>query len=281
MPSVPPTAAGRGTAQSTPLPRSARFADYAVMAVAVVLGGGSLLLFALTGRVTLVPMGLSPAAALWWNGFLSLVFFLQHSLMVRRRVRARLVAVVPARYDGAFYAITAGAALTCFVVFYQQVEEPPLFALHGAARVLVIAAALLALAIFGWATLALHTLDAFGLDPIRRHLRGGAADARPETVFPAKAFVVAGPFRFVRHPIYAAVIVLLWATPRMGPGRFELAVLWTAWILAGATLEERDLVADFGEAYREYRRRVPMFVPWRRPLPIRHGSPASQHHVDG
>ncbi len=244
-----------------------RLADYSVMALAVVLGGGSLLLFGLTGRTTLVGMWLSPAAALWWDGLLSLVFFAQHSVMVRRPVRAWLAAVVPPRYDGAFYAITSGAALTFFVVLYQPVEEPALFALHGAARVAVLAAAALALATFAWATLALHTLDAFGLNPIRQHLCGRRAVARPDTIFPAKAFVVRGPFRWVRHPIYAAVIVLLWATPRMGPGRFELAVLWSGWILIGATLEERDLVAEFGEVYRHYRRRVPMFIPWRRPAP--------------
>jgi hypothetical protein len=267
MPSVPPTATGDRSLRSPGLSRQARVADYSVMGLAVVLGGGSLLLFGLTGRTTLVRMGLSPAAALWWDGLLSLVFFAQHSVMVRRPVRARLAAVVPPRYDGAFYAITSGAALTFFVVLYQPVDEPALFALHGAARAAVLAAAALALAAFAWATLALHTLDAFGLDPIRRHLRGSLPDSRSAGIFPAKAFVVRGPFRWVRHPIYAAVIVLLWATPRMGPGRLELAALWSAWILVGAALEERDLVAEFGEAYRRYRRRVPMLVPWRRPVP--------------
>jgi hypothetical protein len=48
-------------------------------------------------------------------------------------------------------------------------------------------------------------------------------------------------------------------------GRLELAVLWTAWILVATLLEERDLVTDFGEAYRQYCKRVPMLIPWRGP----------------
>jgi len=33
------------------------------------------------------------------------------------------------------------------------------------------------------------------------------------------------------------------------------------WIVIGTVLEERDLVAEFGESYREYQSAVPMLVP--------------------
>lgn len=38
-------------------------------------------------------------------------------------------------------------------------------------------------------------------------------------------------------------------------------VLWTAWIIVGTRLEERDLVADFGPTYREFQASVPMLIP--------------------
>jgi protein-S-isoprenylcysteine O-methyltransferase Ste14 len=56
--------------------------------------------------------------------------------------------------------------------------------------------------------------------------------------------------------------------PLMWPPRAALAWdagLWSGWMLVGTLLEERDLVADFGDAYRRYQRQVPMLVPWRRP----------------
>jgi protein-S-isoprenylcysteine O-methyltransferase Ste14 len=59
----------------------------------------------------------------------------------------------------------------------------------------------------------------------------------------------------------------MWADPEMTVGRVLIASLWTAWICVGAVLEERDLVADFGDTYRKYQQRVPMLVPWRRPVP--------------
>ena len=38
----------------------------------------------------------------------------------------------------------------------------------------------------------------------------------------------------------------------------------TAYFVIGAILEERKLVAEFGEEYREYQKRVPMLVPGRK-----------------
>ena len=264
MPAPSTPTAVRPTATPATLPAAARVADRAVMALAVVLGGGSMVYFAWAVRPKLLDMGLSPGAALWWNALLSLVFFTQHSVMVRRPVRARLAAVVAPRYDGAFYAITSGLALTLVAALLQP-AGPPLFVLQGLARTIVIAAVLLALAGLAWAVVALRTFDPFGLRPIRSHLRNRPAESDPGGPFRAKAFVVRGPYRWVRHPLYSAIIVLLWADPAMNPARLELAILWTAWIYVGAQLEEHDLVAEFGDAYRRYRERVPMLIPWRRP----------------
>jgi protein-S-isoprenylcysteine O-methyltransferase Ste14 len=49
----------------------------------------------------------------------------------------------------------------------------------------------------------------------------------------------------------------------MDSGHLLFAVMWTAWIYIGALLEERDLIAEFGDRYRQYRRQVPILIPWR------------------
>jgi methanethiol S-methyltransferase len=240
---------------------STRTADYTVMALALILGGGSIVLFAWPGRPVLLPLASSPGAALWWNAALSCVFFVQHSVMVRRSVRTHLAAVIPARYDGAFYAITSAIALALVAVM-RQPGGAPLFVLTGLPRLAFTAAALLAVCGFVWGVLALRTFDPFGLRPIRHHLRGVPPDSVPSP--PGNSdLVVRGPYRFVRHPLYSCIIVLLWADPEMDAGQLLFAVMWTAWIWIGALLEERDLTAAFGPTYRQYRRQVPMLVPWR------------------
>src|SRR5512138_2076481 len=115
-PSTPAVAVHAATGT---LPLRTRIADYAVMTLAVALGGGSIAYFAWAEGRPFIPMGLSPTTALWWNGFLSLLFFAQHSIMVRRPVRSRLASIIPTRYDGAFYAITSGVVLALVAALLQ------------------------------------------------------------------------------------------------------------------------------------------------------------------
>jgi len=261
MPEPSKPYANRPPAAADRVSLSSRIADYSFMVLAVVLGGGSIVLFAWPGHPVFVPLGWSAHAALWWNVLVSCVFFAQHSVMVRRPVRARLAAVIPGRYDGAFYAITSGLALM-LVALLRQPTGGPLFVLEGVPRAAVVTAALLAVGGFAWGIHALRTFDLLGLRPIREHLREGATP--PSEVTPdVDALVVRGPYRWVRHPLYSCIIVLMWSDPEMTAGRLVLAALWSAWIYVGALLEERDLLFAFGDTYRRYRRQVPILIPWR------------------
>jgi protein-S-isoprenylcysteine O-methyltransferase Ste14 len=65
-----------------------------------------------------------------------------------------------------------------------------------------------------------------------------------------------------RHPWYLGALLLIWAWPLERAGLILRAV-FTAYLLIGTLLEERKLVAEFGESYRDYQRRVPMLVPWK------------------
>lgn len=253
-----------------------RIADYSVIALATVLGVGSIVLFAWPNRPAFLSLGLSPAATAWWNTLVSFVFFAQHSVLVRRPVRARLRVIVPPRYDGAFHAMTSGIALAVVAMLLQPAGQP-LFVLDGLPRLAVSAAALLAIAGFAWGVHALRTFDLLGLRPIRHHLRGERGES--SAMDSAAGLVVRGPYRWVRHPLYTCVIVLLWANPVMSLDRLVLAAVWTMWICIGAFLEERDLIADFGSAYRQYREQVPILVPWRGRVAVQLGAAAAQHRT--
>jgi protein-S-isoprenylcysteine O-methyltransferase Ste14 len=77
--------------------------------------------------------------------------------------------------------------------------------------------------------------------------------------------IVEGPYRWDRHPLYACILALFWIRPEVMADGLLLSILWSAWLVAGTLLEERDLVAELGDGYRRYQRQVPMLIPWRGP----------------
>jgi protein-S-isoprenylcysteine O-methyltransferase Ste14 len=116
---------------------------------------------------------------------------------------------------------------------------------------------LLAIAGFGWGVRALGSFDTFGVRPVVALLKGIEPRLHP--------FVIKGPYRWARHPLYFFAILLFWSCPALTPDRLLFNILWTTWVVLATVLEERDLVSQFGEPYIQYQNEVPMILPWRIP----------------
>lgn len=103
-----------------------------------------------------------------------------------------------------------------------------------------------------------------------RHYRwshlSGIAQLRAGTSFPllseTQRFTTEGVLGLMRHPWYAAAILILWAR-EIGTLGLAVNLLLSLYLLIGAHLEERRLLAQFGDAYQAYRSRVSMFFPWK------------------
>src|SRR6185436_5443378 len=199
------------------------------------------------------PLHGSFAAALAVDLGLLGLFAVQHSVMARQGFKRRLTRVVPEAAERSTYVLASSVAL--LLLFWQwrpiggviwSVESP--------------AAQAVAYSIFamGWATVLVCTFlinhfDLFGLRQVWLALLD-----RPYTPPP---FTTPGPYRIVRHPLYVGWLLAFWGTPTMTATHLLFAIMTTAYILIAIQLEERDLVGAYGEAYAEYRRRVPMLVP--------------------
>jgi protein-S-isoprenylcysteine O-methyltransferase Ste14 len=112
-------------------------------------------------------------------------------------------------------------------------------------------------------SLMINHFDLFGTRHVWLHFQGRDYEPLP--------FQTPLAYRFVRHPLYIGWALAFWATPTMTLGHLLLASLLTLYMVAASKVEERDLVAHFGEHYENYRRRVPAFVP-----ALRFDSAASQ-----
>ena len=228
-----------------------------VIALSLLLGGLSLLGFGLAlafGPIQVLALGFSPPNALVWDGALCLVFFVQHSVMVRRGFQARLASLVPRPYHPALYSIASGVALLVLLLLWQDTGIT-VYVVEGIPRVALRGLFLVAGFVFLWAIRALGSFDTFGVRPLRAHSRGA-------TESPGLPLAIRGPYRYVRHPLYSLFLVLLWAAPDVTAERLLFNGLFTAWIVVGTRLEERDLVSQFGDDYREYQKQVPMLIPW-------------------
>ncbi len=232
-----------------------------VVAVLVwILGAGSLALFVAflwADSFGVIDLRLTSHSLLVWDASLCLLFFAQHSILIRRSVRAALGKTIPEYCQGVVYTFTSAVPLLTLVLLWQH-SAMSLYALHSTGRWLLRLVLVLTFAGFFWGIRPLERFDAFGIDTYLAQIRGTRA-------LPAK-LTIKGAYGVVRHPFYAFAIVVLWATPLLSVDRLLLNVLFTWWILLGASLEERDLLAEFGEDYASYSKTVPMFVPrlWRR-----------------
>ena len=110
----------------------------------------------------------------------------------------------------------------------------------------------------GWliAFASTHMIDHFDLFGVRQALvawRGAK--------IPGQSFRTPLLYKIVRHPIMLGFLLAFWATPEMTSGHLLFALANTAYILVALQFEERDLIAEFGATYQDYRRRVPMLLP--------------------
>ncbi|MGH9871292.1 MAG: methanethiol S-methyltransferase [Pyrinomonadaceae bacterium] len=188
-------------------------------------------------------------------GLLAL-FAVQHSIMARKWFKDWWTRIVPKPIERSTYVLLSSLAL--ILLFWQWrpvggviwVVEDPVgqFALRG-------------LFAFGWtlvlvSTFLINHFDLFGLRQVWLHLLG-----RPYNSLP---FGTPGPYRLVRHPLYVGWLFAFWMTPTMSLAHLLFSIATTAYILLAIRFEERDLVREHGGTYEEYRRSVPMLVPFSR-----------------
>ena len=180
------------------------------------------------------------------------LFGLQHSVMARPRFKAAWTRIVPEPIERSTYVLFAALALAILLWGWRPVPDV-LWRIRGAPALIAWGVSLGGWLLMFAAVAMIDMLDLLGLRQVWAYFHG--------RVPPPIEFQTPAAYRYVRHPIMTGFLVAFWATPRMTVGHLVFAAGMTVYVIVGVTLEQRDMVAAFGDRYRQYRSAVPMFVP--------------------
>lgn len=190
---------------------------------------------------------------IFWNVLLVAIWGIIHTLMARPGFKSVLTKFIPEAAERATYVLVAGITSAALIGFWQNVPGQVWLIESGG-----LAYGIWAIFVIGWvfllaATFAINHFDLFGLRQVFLNFR---QQPRPPLNFVKRAM-----YKYIRHPIQTGVLIGIWATPSMSMTQIVLSIGFTLYIFVGLWFEERDLIAEHGDAYLQYRREAGKLFP--------------------
>jgi protein-S-isoprenylcysteine O-methyltransferase Ste14 len=182
--------------------------------------------------------------SLLWNIGLFASFALHHSVLAREGVKRRLSSVVPAELERPAFVWVASMLFFVLCFSWRSLAWPPLYAHEGALRWLHRGVQLLGMLLMVRSARKL-SLKAFA----------GVRETAPDTASHPE-LEVAGPYAWLRHPLYLGLLLILFGAPRMTADRLVFSALILVYVLFAIQWEERGMRRAFGRDYDRYREAV-------------------------
>jgi protein-S-isoprenylcysteine O-methyltransferase Ste14 len=188
------------------------------------------------------------------NAGLIAIFGFSHTIMARPWFKRRWTKIVPEVAERSTYVLVASLALIMLIGEWQPMTDAVWSVTDPTWSMVLWVLYFAGFGIVLLSTFLINHFDLFGLSQIMANMQGRTPSE--------SGFVQPLLYKLVRHPMYLGFVIAFWATPEMSAGHLLFALGMTAYILAAIPHEEVDLEAGLGESYAEYKKRVPMLVPF-------------------
>jgi len=157
------------------------------------------------------------------------------------------------RFYRLFYNLVALTTIIPLVLYSQSLKGLVLFRWEGYLTIVQSALLIIVIALIISGLLKYDLLQLFGL----RQIKSGKSYSAP-----SERLDTSGILGLTRHPWYLAVIIFVWIGYReMYVSTLIVNIILTVYVVMGTVLEERKLIIEFGDNYRDYKNRVSMLFP--------------------
>ena len=188
------------------------------------------------------------------NIALVLLFGIQHSVMARTSFKHILTKVVPKAMERSLYVLSSVIVLIVFYYLWAPIPTIVWAVEQPIAKYALTALFLSGCLLLFASSFFISHFEMFGLQQGWRAFRkASAAEAKFRAPF---------LYAFIRHPLYLGILIALWSTPTMTVGHLLFSSMMTIYVFVGIGYEERDLLYQFGDSYKEYMMKTPMIFPF-------------------
>ena len=189
------------------------------------------------------------------NTLLLGLFAIPHSIMARPVVKKWLTKFIHPAVERSTYVLLSSLLLFFLFWQWQPLTQSIWLTENGGVVTLLNGMYFLGWLIVLLSTFMINHLQRFGLFQVNNFIKERSSNS--------PKFIKRYLYKIIRHPMMLGFLIAFWFTPKMSLGHLLFAVLSTAYIFVAVKyFEEKDLLNELGEDYKQYKNEVPMLFPF-------------------